>query len=65
MENKKILFALEKQFNEEYYLMTELIYSNKVGIFLSPYEYKEFIEYKDELAKRENPFIQKLPLPGW
>lgn len=63
MENKKILFALEKQFNEEYYLMTELIYSNKVGIFLSPYEYKEFIEYKDELAKRENPFIQKLPLP--
>ena len=56
MENEKILNAIKKQFLEEYYTAKELQYSNKAGIYLSPFEYKQFIEYKENIASFDNLF---------
>ncbi len=65
MENQKILLAFEKQFNEKYYTAQELEYGNEAGVFLTPFEYKSFLEYKDELAAGNHPYLNLLPLPAF
>lgn len=62
MINPKILSAFEKLYNEEYYTSKELEYSNKVGLFLSPYEYKVLLDYKDDAALNNHPYFNLLPL---
>lgn len=65
MENQKLQSLLEKQFNETYYTAKELEYGNAAGEFLSPFEYKEFLEYKDSVASEDNPKVRSLPLPSF
>ena len=62
MINQKILSAFEKQYKEEYYTAKELQYGNKVGLFLSPFEYKSLLEYKEEAALSSHDFLCLLPL---
>lgn len=65
MENGKLQEILEKQFNGEYYTQKELEYGNKPGLFLSPFEYKELIEYKEMLSETNNEYINRLPIPAF
>ena len=47
---------------EKYYTSRELKYDTSVGIFLSPYHYKQLLEYKPK-SKFNNPnFYTKLSL---
>ena len=55
MDILKLQSLLEKQFNENYYTPKELEYGNAAGVFLSPFEYKEFLEYKNSIASPDNP----------
>ena len=45
MDNSKILLAFDKQFKEKYYTARELEYGNEAGVFLSPFEYKDLLEF--------------------
>lgn len=63
MEKEQLQVVLEKQLNEKYYTTKELEYGTKPGIFLSPFEYKRFIEYKEKLASLNNEYVTKIPLP--
>ena len=66
MDNTKLLNALSKQYNEKYYTAKELEYSPEAGVFLTPFEYKQFIEYKEELAiQGGSQFVKALPLPSF
>ncbi len=65
MDILKLQSLLEKQFNENYYTPKELEYGNAAGVFLSPFEYKEFLEYKDSIASSDNPAVKSLPLPSF
>ncbi|MCR4911678.1 MAG: Fic family protein [Bacilli bacterium] len=62
MENAKLEKALKVQLGKEYYTQKELQYGNSAGVFLSPYEYKEFLDYKDSLALEGHKNIHKLDL---
>ena len=65
MENKKILNALQKQIEEKYYTGSQLEYSNEAGTFLSPFEYRTLLEYKDDHASVNDPYLKLLPLPAF
>ena len=65
MENEKIIKVLNRQLEEEYYTAKELQYSNKVGTFLSPYEYKQLVEYKEESALNKDKCVILLPLKAF
>ncbi|MBR5340558.1 MAG: Fic family protein [Erysipelotrichaceae bacterium] len=65
MKNDKILNALEKQFNEKYYTAKELEYANVPGTLLTPFEYQEFLEYKESIASDDNAYVKLLPLPAF
>ena len=65
MEHPKIELAFEKQFKEKYYTARELEYGNKAGIFLSPFEYRNLLDYKDEAALQNHPYLKLLPLPAF
>ena len=56
---------IEKQFENEYYTAKELQYSNKAGTFLSPLEYKQFLEYKELNASENNPCVTLIPLKSF
>ncbi|MCR5309025.1 MAG: Fic family protein [Bacilli bacterium] len=53
---------LSKQLEAEYYTAKEMQYGNNAGTFLSPFEYKEYLEEKDLKADFDNKYITKLPL---
>ena len=65
MEKVKFNQILNKQLEGEYYTSKELQYGNKANIYLSPFEYKEYLEIKDELADFNNELITKLPLKAF
>ena len=65
MENSKILLAFDKQFKEKYYTARELEYGNEAGVFLSPFEYKDLLEFKDEMAPQNHPYLKLLPLTAF
>ena len=62
MEKVKFNEILNKQLEGQYYTSKELQYANKANTYLSPFEYKEYLEIKDELADFNNELITKLPL---
>lgn len=61
----KIITAFEKQYLEEYYTPKDLEYSKKVGLFLSPFEYSKLLDYKDECALNNHPYLNLLPLKAF
>ena len=63
MEKEKLQEILEKQLNEKYYSAKELKYGTKPGVFLSALEYKEFLEYKENIASLNNKYVTLIPLP--
>lgn len=63
MKEEKFIQILNKQFNEKYYTTKELQYSNSVNTFLSPYECKEFLEFKEDLALKANDYLTLIDLP--
>jgi len=65
MEKEKLVKVLEKQLSEEYYTAKELQYSNKAGTFLSPFEYKQFIDFKESLASFDGEFVTSLTLKAF
>ena len=50
MNDSNLENALQKQHNETYYTALQLEYSNRAGVFLSPFEYKKLLEYKESIA---------------
>lgn len=62
MNKEKILRVLNKQVTEEYYTAKELQYSNKAGTFLTPFEYKEYLDFKDDFASLDDDHLILLPL---
>ena len=62
MNNEKILTAFNKQFNEFYYTPKDLEYGAVPGTFLSPFEYAQLLEYKENVASVDNPKVRLLPL---
>ncbi len=65
MDKDKISKILNLQFNEKYYTPKELEYGNDPGIFISPHEYKELVEYKEDLALHASDFLTTLPLSSF
>ena len=65
MKNEKLEIALNKQFNGKYFTIKELEYGYDANIFLSPVEFKEFIEYKESIASIDNKYVTKIPLPAF
>ncbi len=61
MENEKFLKTLRAQLEGEYLTSKEIQYGNKAGLFLSPYEYKKFLEYKESIASPSGE-VSLLPL---
>ena len=62
MKIEKFNEILSKQLEAEYYTAKEMQYGNNAGMFLSPFEYKEYLEEKDLRADFDNKYITKLPL---
>ena len=62
MKNEEFKEILLKQFNEKYYEPKELEYSKEVNTLLSPFEFKKFLEYKENIASIDNAYVTKLPL---
>ncbi|MGI6714544.1 MAG: Fic family protein [Bacilli bacterium] len=65
MNNEKLHAILEKQFNGKYYTAKELQYGNEAGTYISPFEYKQLIEYKESLASLDDGMVSLLPLPAF
>ncbi|OQC11225.1 MAG: Fic/DOC family protein [Tenericutes bacterium ADurb.Bin087] len=65
MNKEKLHAILAKQFNEKYYTAQELQYGNEAGTYISPFEYKQLIEYKESIASLEDGLISLLPLPAF
>lgn len=49
----------------KYYNAQELLYDTNANIFLSPFEYKQFLEYIDTLLEKENGFAVKIDLKSF
>ena len=62
MENDIFYKVLTKQAEEEYYTTKELLYSNKANIHLTPFEYKQYLSFKEETALSGNKYLKLLPL---
>ena len=65
MENEKFEKILQKQLEGEYYTAKELQYGNNAGTFLSPFEYKSYLDYKEEKASLSNSLVTLLPLKAF
>lgn len=65
MNDSNLENALQKQHNETYYTALQLEYSNRAGVFLSPFEYKKLLEYKESIASVDNPYVKLIPLPAF
>lgn len=63
MENEKFEKILEKQLSGKYYQPKELEYGNIAKTFLSPFEYKQFLEYKETIASTHDSPVTLIPLP--
>ena len=59
MTNEQFEKILLKQFESNYFKPKELMYSNSAGTFITPFEYKQYIEY---IEKNEVGLVHKLPL---
>ena len=65
MENKKFEDVFAKQLGENYFTEKELKYSNKVGIFLSPFEFNKYLDYKESLISLKDKRVVELPLKSF
>ncbi len=65
MDKERLQAVLEKQFSEKYYTSSELQYSNRAAVFLSPREYKELLAYKETKAAEDGIMLRKLPLKAF
>lgn len=60
----------QRTLREKYYTRNELLYDKKVGILLSPFDYQNYLTYKDELIEEDenhsisNSFNLKTFTPG-
>ena len=62
MNNEKFEQLLNKLYSSHYFNAKELQYGNKANTFLSPFEYKEFVKYKEEQAINNNRLLTLIPL---
>ena len=62
MNAKKFEEVFVKQMGEKYFTEKELKYNNSVSLFLSPYEFSKYLEYKENLIERYDKRIIQLPL---
>ena len=60
---KKEIF--DKMLKEKYFTSKELQYDNEVRIFMTPYDYHEFLSYKDNLIKKGDNLINRLNLKSF
>ncbi len=65
MDNQKLQRLLEKQFTEKYYTAKELEYGNEAGTYITPYEYGQLLEYKENKATLDKGLVSLLPLPSF
>ena len=49
----------------QYYTSKELMYDKNVGVLLSPFDYQKFIDYKKELIKKNNHYLNKIELKSF
>lgn len=59
MNNNKFDNVLLKQYVSDYFAPKQLIYDDSVGVFLTPFEYKNYLDYLDN---NDTKFIDKLSL---
>ena len=60
--NEKLEKALETQLGEKYYNQSALQYDTNVGTLLTPYEYKMFLLYKENVISKGDKRFINLPL---
>ena len=65
MKNEKYEKILIKQFEGIYSTSKELEYSKEVGTFLSPFEYQEYLKYKEDRAMDNDGYLTLLPLKAF
>ncbi len=63
MKDYKEIF--DKMLKEKYFTSKELQYDNEVRIFMTPYDYHEFLSYKDNLIKKGDNLINRLNLKSF
>ena len=63
--NDKFEKALAAQLGPVYLTQKELTYSVSAGIFLTPYEYSKYLDYKDELIDHGDDRFIDLPLKSF
>ena len=56
---------LKKQIKENYITSKDLKYKNESSLLLSPYEFGEYLNYKDELINKNEPLFVRLPLKSF
>ena len=62
MNAKEFEEVFVRQMGEKYFTEKELKYNNSVGLFLSPYEFTKYLEYKETLIETDDKRIIQLPL---
>lgn len=65
MKEEILQKLLDKQYCEKYYTAKELIYGNEAQTYLSPFDYKQLIEYKESIATLDGEKVILLPLPAF
>ena len=65
--NDKLKKALHTQLGKKYLNQKELQYSTEANVLLTPYEYKKYLEYKEDLIERneEKGLLIGLPLKSF
>ena len=63
--NDKFESAFKVQLGPKYLTQKELQYDNSSGVFLTPYEYSQYLLYKEQLIDNKDKRIVKLPLKSF